>query len=90
MPELTLKKVEFDESCQCGSGQMYGECCGADLKALVDKQADQAKFPKPEIMSAQLGPFKLRFIWNKIYQRPANEHLHEFLIHTIRWTLGEK
>jgi hypothetical protein len=90
MPEFTLKKVEFNEPCECGSGQMYGECCGADLKALVAKQADQAKFPKPEIMSAQLGPFKLRFIWNKMYQRPANEHLHEFLIHTVRWTLGEK
>jgi hypothetical protein len=80
----------LDEPCQCGSGQTYGKCCGADFKAFLAKQADRAKFPKPEIMSAQLGPFKMRFIWNKICQRPANEHLHEFLIHTVRWTLGEK
>jgi hypothetical protein len=41
-------------------------------------------------MDTQLGPIKLRFIWNKVYQRPADEHLHEFLIHILRWTLGEK
>lgn len=53
-------------------------------------QIEELKFPAPRLMKFQMGDGTGRIIWNKVHIRPKDEHLHEFIINVLLWTLGEK
>lgn len=89
-PTIQLKKVNFEKLCECGSKKPFGICCGFTLKQIAAQQFDKIKFPAPELMNFRLGDVICRNVWNAIHQRPKNEHLHEFIINVLLWTLGQK
>src|SRR5438874_2277423 len=89
-PKIELKKVDFDELCQCGSRMPFGFCCGSELRQVAAKQIDRIKFPAPALMNFKLGDVTCRSVWNRIHIRPQDEHLHEFIIIVLLWTLGKK
>lgn len=80
----------MNDPCYCGSGKLVGECCGPALIQKLAIQAEQAKFPAPELMKFQLGDFTGRIVWDRIHIRPKTEHLHEFMVNVLIWTLGEE
>lgn len=51
---------------------------------------ERKKFPAPELHNFRLGEITCRTIWNRIFPRPKNEHLHEFIFHALFWKLGDK
>lgn len=88
-PTIQLKEVDFDEPCECGSEKPFGICCGFALRQIVTQQLDKIKFPAPALMNFKLGDVICRNVWNAIHARPKDEHLHEFIINVLLWTLGK-
>jgi hypothetical protein len=55
----------------------------------LNKLQEQHFFPEPQFHSFRLGDVIGRSIWNAIHVRPKDEHLHEFIVNAMLWTLGE-
>lgn len=87
---MNLKPVNFNEECNCGSGQAFGICCGKDLLRWSHEQSLQAKFPSPRPLSANLGDQKLRFVGSQIIVCQPDEHIQEYIIYALIRSLGEK
>jgi hypothetical protein len=51
---------------------------------------EQQIFPTPQFHNFRLGDVIGRSIWKKIFQRPKDEHLYEFIFHAMFWVLGDK
>jgi hypothetical protein len=86
---MRLVEVDFNKDCSCNSGKPFGKCCGITVKQWANNSIIQAKFPKPQIFAAQLGEFGVRTFGNKLIPRPKGEHIQEFIVHALRWKLGE-
>ena len=60
-----------------------------DLKKILMERQEQMIFPAPRFNNFRLGEVICRSIWNAIHYRPKDEHLHEFIVLAMQWTLGE-
>lgn len=89
MEVTNLKEIDFNAQCDCGSGLAFASCHGKELLKWSVEQSDQIKFPAPNIVNATLGNYRLRVYGRSFFPRPLDEHIQEFIIHTLRWKLGE-
>lgn len=87
---MHLQRVDPDKLCHCGSGKAFKDCCHSKTLQWIFNTSSDDYFREPNILSTVLGDYKLRFIFNKIYYSPKEEHLNEFLYNIVLWTLGKK
>lgn len=60
-----------------------------EMRQKMLEAEELKKFPVPQLFNFQLGEITCRIIWNRMFQRPKDEHLHEFIFHAMFWVLGD-